>query len=130
MGNLVDNALQHGDGPIALSALRGTASIELHVTDEGPGFPPDFIANAFERFARAERARSTDGSGVGLAIVKTIAQAHGGDAQASNRPGHGADTRIELPDLPSSDAATDPLRPDEQPMNPRDPLHPRVIRRA
>ena len=70
--------------------------IELHVSDEGPGFPPEFLPHAFERFRRADTARSTDGTGLGLAIVKAIADAHGGSATARNANGGGADVWIEL----------------------------------
>jgi two-component system OmpR family sensor kinase len=70
--------------------------MEIHVSDQGPGFPPDFLPHAFERFRRADTARSGDGTGLGLAIVKAIAQAHGGHASAQNASGGGADVWIEL----------------------------------
>jgi signal transduction histidine kinase len=69
--------------------------IEIHVTDEGPGFPPDFLPHAFERFRRADAARSGDGTGLGLAIVEAIAEAHGGAAGARNTHA-GADVWIDL----------------------------------
>lgn len=80
LGNLVDNALRHGAGEIRLEARHCTDSIEIDVCDEGDGFPPGFTERAFERFSRADRARSGEGVGLGLAIVQTIAQAHGGSA--------------------------------------------------
>lgn len=80
LGNLVENALRHGDGTIEMRARRGADGIEIDVSDEGPGFPPDFTSRAFERFSRADRSRSSEGVGLGLAIVQTIAQAHGGSA--------------------------------------------------
>jgi signal transduction histidine kinase len=91
--NLVDNALRYGGDSITLAA-RGT---ELHVTDNGPGFPPGFLDRAFERFSRADAVRGRAGAGLGLAIVRTIAEAHGGSAHAANRAG-GADVWIALPD--------------------------------
>ena len=97
LGNLLDNALYHGRGTVTLSAIRAGDHAELHVRDEGPGFPADFLPHAFERFARADAARSDDGSGLGLAIVDVIARAHGGSAHAANLPSGGADTWIELP---------------------------------
>jgi heavy metal sensor kinase len=96
LANLVDNARRHGAGAITLTAARRNGSVELHVLDEGVGFPPEFLAHAFERFSRADPARA-DGSGLGLAIVETIARAHGGEAHAANRAGGGADVWLELP---------------------------------
>ena len=97
LGNLVENALQHGAGTIHLTAHADARRVELHVRDEGPGFPPEFIADAFERFTRADAARTRGGSGLGLAIVQVIADAHGGAARAANHPDGGADVWIELP---------------------------------
>jgi signal transduction histidine kinase len=96
LGNLVDNALQHGAGAVTLFARRIDDSVELHVTDEGGGFPPEFVERAFDRFSRADDARSERGSGLGLSIVTLIASAHGGRAHAANRPGGGADVWLEL----------------------------------
>ena len=90
LGNIVDNALRHGAGPIRLSAIPTDGSLELHVTDEGAGFPPAFLPRAFERFSRADLARTGGGAGLGLAIVAVIANAHGGAAHAANRDGGGA----------------------------------------
>jgi signal transduction histidine kinase len=70
--------------------------VELYVRDEGPGFPEDFIAKAFERFTRADRARGRGGSGLGLSIVQVIARAHGGEARATNDPNGGARVSLEL----------------------------------
>ncbi|HEV2592807.1 MAG TPA: ATP-binding protein [Gaiellaceae bacterium] len=83
LGNLVDNALHHGAGTITLSARRGGGKVELHVADEGAGFPPEFAARAFDRFTRADEARSERGTGLGLSIVELIARAHGGSAHIS-----------------------------------------------
>jgi signal transduction histidine kinase len=96
LGNMVDNAHRHGAGKVRLGALERDGRIELRVGDEGGGFPDAFLAQAFERFARADEARARGGSGLGLAIVKAIARAHGGLAGAANRDG-GADVWIELP---------------------------------
>jgi two-component system OmpR family sensor kinase len=97
LGNLVENALRHGDGEVRLEASAADGIVELHVRDEGGGFPPDFMADAFTRFARPDQARSRAGSGLGLSIVRTIAEAHGGSAQAANPPGGGADVWLSLP---------------------------------
>ena len=72
--------------------------IELHVSDEGPGFAAGAARPPFERFARGARARSREpGSGLGLALVEAVAAAHGGYAGAANRPEGGADVWIALP---------------------------------
>ncbi len=97
LGNLVDNALRHGDGNVTLRALAGEEGIELHVQDAGPGFPAHFEDQAFERFTLGEPG----GAGLGLSIVRTIAQAHGGDAHARNPPEGGADVWIVIPDRSS-----------------------------
>jgi heavy metal sensor kinase len=101
LGNMVDNALRYGQGTVRLSARESNGSVELRVSDDGPGFPPAFIESAFERFTRADVSRARTGSGLGLAIVAAIAGAHRGTANAANRPGGGADVWLELPVEPS-----------------------------
>jgi two-component system, OmpR family, sensor kinase len=105
--NMVSNAFAHGDGPIVLLARQGRGKLEIHVLDEGPGFDPEFLPRAFERFARAGRSRSERGAGLGLSIVEVIAQAHGGRARARNREGGGADVWLELP-APRTGTPTSP----------------------
>jgi two-component system OmpR family sensor kinase len=97
LGNLVDNALRHGGGAIRLSAAKRSGAVELHVVDEGAGFPPGFLPRAFERFTRADEARTRGGTGLGLAIARVIAVAHGGSAHAVNRDGAGADVWLSIP---------------------------------
>jgi two-component system, OmpR family, sensor kinase len=96
LGNLVDNALRHGEGDVLLTARSAAGGVELDASDEGPGFDPDIADRAFERFTRGDRARTRGGTGLGLAIVSTVAEAHGG--QATIVPGPGATVRIWLPD--------------------------------
>jgi two-component system, OmpR family, sensor kinase len=97
LGNLVENALRYGEGTIHLGTTADDDTIALFVRDEGPGFPPEFVAEAFERFTRADQARSRGGAGLGLSIVQAIARAHGGQARAANDPDGGAKVLIELP---------------------------------
>ena len=99
--NLVDNALRHGAGPVRLSLLDSPAAVELHVTDDGPGFGPRYLPHAFERFSRADVGRSGGGAGLGLSIVDAIARAHGGTAHAADRPEGGADVWLVLPKRPA-----------------------------
>ena len=97
IGNMVDNALRYGKGPIVLVAERHEGRVEIHVTDRGPGFPQEFRERAFERFSRHSPSRGDGGSGLGLAIVRTVARAHGGEAYAENLEGGGADVWMSLP---------------------------------
>ncbi len=97
LGNLIDNALRYGRGAVALLAKESNGLVELHVLDEGDGFPDSLLAlgGAFERFRRGDDARA--GAGLGLAIVQAIARAHGGEAHLANLPYGGADAWISLP---------------------------------
>ena len=105
---MVDNALRHGAGEVAVEAIGAAGagadadSAEIHVLDGGPGFPAGFETRAFDRFSRADEARTGAGTGLGLAIVRTIAEAHGGRAGARSRPGGGADVWISIPRAGSS----------------------------
>jgi two-component system, OmpR family, sensor kinase len=101
LGNMVDNALRYGEGTVSLSARKSNGYVELHVTDEGPGFPPDFVDSTFERFSRAREGGTPGGTGLGLAISEAIARAHRGTVGAANRPGGGADVWLALPSNPS-----------------------------
>src|SRR4051812_35561086 len=98
LDNLVTNALRYGEGKIELSAQPDGDLVELHVADDGHGFPDDIIDHAFERFGRGNEARAGgSGSGLGLSIVEVVARAHGGRAGVRNRPDGGADAWIGLP---------------------------------
>jgi two-component system, OmpR family, sensor kinase len=104
LGNLVDNAMRHGAGDIALSARATPGGVEIDVRDHGPGFAGDVADRAFERFTRAGSSRSGDGAGLGLAIVQAIAQAHGGRAGIVDDP-PGTVVRRVLPELAPPDSA-------------------------
>ncbi len=97
LSNLVDNALRYGGGDVTISALEQNGDVELHVSDDGEGFPAGFLPHVFERFSRADERRSGGGNGLGLAIVEAIAHAHGGRAGAENRCGGGSDVWLALP---------------------------------
>jgi heavy metal sensor kinase len=96
LGNLIENSLRHGAGTIRLSAVERDGAIEFEVSDEGPGFSPEFVPNAFERFSRAEQSRGSGGAGLGLAIVAAVASAHAGTARIAERPG-GATVSLRIP---------------------------------
>lgn len=95
--NLITNALLHGRGPVDITVRSTDTAVEVHVRDHGPGFPPDFLPHAFDRFTQADHARSGDGAGLGLAITAAIARTYGGSYGATNRAGGGADVWITLP---------------------------------
>ena len=97
LGNLVDNALSHGGGEVTMRASRRDGRLELHVLDQGEGFPPEFLPRAFERFSRPHAGRSGRGTGLGLSIVVVVARAHGGYASAINLPTRGSDVCMSLP---------------------------------
>ena len=97
LGNLVDNALRYGGDEVTLAAIAADGRVELHVRDNGDGVPPDFLARAFDRFARVDSARTGGGSGLGLSIVKTIAESHGGTAHLAQAEPAGTDAWISLP---------------------------------
>jgi two-component system, OmpR family, sensor kinase len=96
LGNLVDNALRHGEGDIVLRARSASGGVELDVADEGTGFDADIAERAFERFTRGDRARTRGGTGLGMAIVRTVAEAHGG--WAAIVPGARGIVRVWVPD--------------------------------
>jgi heavy metal sensor kinase len=96
LGNLVDNALRHGRGRVSLSAAAVDGKVELHVQDQGDGFG-NGLERAFERFSRAQQGGEGAGAGLGLSIVRVIAEAHGGSADAENAAEGGAHVRLLLP---------------------------------
>jgi signal transduction histidine kinase len=100
---LLDNALKHtpSGGWIAVNLTHRGHHALLQVHDSGPGIAPHDLPHLFERFYRADRARSGEGTGLGLAIAHWIVAAHGGQIQAGKGPGGGALFTVVLPLLPS-----------------------------
>ena len=92
VSNLVDNALKWspGDGRVEIDLAGG----RLSVRDHGPGFQEADLPHVFDRFYRADNARSLPGSGLGLAIVRQAAEANGGEVEARNAPDGGAVVRV------------------------------------
>ena len=100
--NLLDNAVKYSRerGEIRLSARQCDGETELIVSDQGIGIAKEDLPRIFERFYRADKARSPDkvrGTGLGLAIVKHIAQLHGGRVEAESELGKGTTIRVLLP---------------------------------
>ncbi len=94
---LLDNAAKHGGGEAEVGVTVDGGLARLTVADRGPGIPPADVERVFERFYRADPARSPAGTGLGLAIAAGIAAGHGGRISAANRPGGGAAITVELP---------------------------------
>jgi two-component system OmpR family sensor kinase len=95
LGNLVDNALRHGAGDVVLVAEESPGGLAIEVRDGGAGFAADIAGQAFERFTRGDAARTRGGAGLGLAIVRAVAEAHGGQAEIV--AGEGGRVRVVLP---------------------------------
>lgn len=99
--NLVENALRYTEpgGRVALCSRLSEGALELKVTDTGIGIPAEHIPRLFERFYRVDRARSRDQSstGLGLPIVKQVADAHGGRVRVESRLGAGSTFVVVLP---------------------------------
>jgi two-component system OmpR family sensor kinase len=123
IGNLMNNALTHTpDGtPVAVRVLAGprepVPSVVLEVADQGQGLQPDQAEHVFERFYRADQARTrtAGGTGLGLAIVAALVAAHDGTVALKTAPGQGATFRITLPLAPEaqSDQPDDDDQADE-----------------
>jgi signal transduction histidine kinase len=99
--NLIDNAIKYtqGGGEIEISVGREGDTAVLEVSDNGAGIPVHALAHVFERFYRADKARSraTGGAGLGLSIVKAICTAHSAEVKVSSEEGQGSCFRVELP---------------------------------
>jgi two-component system heavy metal sensor histidine kinase CusS len=91
VSNLVDNALRFTPegGTIQISIRVKTAHCEVTVSDDGCGITPEHLPRVFDRFYRADSSRSSDGAGLGLALVKSIVDLHGGTARIESEVGHG-----------------------------------------
>jgi two-component system, OmpR family, sensor histidine kinase MtrB len=98
VANLIGNALAHGRPPITVTLSSNEAWITIEVKDKGEGMPPEVLPNVFNRFYKADTARTRGGSsGLGLAIAKENANLHGGELHAGNAPEGGAVFTLHLP---------------------------------
>ena len=99
--NLVDNAVRFTPegGEVRIEAHRHNGSVEVSVADTGMGIPPEALPRLFERFYRVDpaRAREGGGTGIGLAIARSVVEAHGGTIRAESQPGHGSTFTFDLP---------------------------------
>ncbi len=101
LSNLLDNAVaySYAGSPVSVSRRSTGTHAEIAVTDRGVGIPPDAQQRVFERFYRADKARSreTGGTGLGLAIVKHVAANHGGEVRLWSSPGVGSTFTLSIP---------------------------------
>ena len=96
VSNLVVNAVRYGRAPITIAARQRDRHLRLTVEDRGAGVPPEFVPRLFDRFSRGDEAAG-GGSGLGLSIAKSFAQAHGGDLVYQSAHPHGARFELVLP---------------------------------
>lgn len=99
LANLVDTARRYGGGAVDVTLIDAAASVEVRIEDRGPGIPAAERERVFEPYVRLEasRARHTGGAGLGLAIARAIARAHGGDVRLEAREGGGTSAILTLP---------------------------------
>lgn len=97
---LVENALTHApDASVWVEAIQSSDALVITVTDDGPGLSSEESERVFDRFYRGDpaRARATGGSGLGLGIAKSIAEAHHGQLSVTSTPGHGCQFTLHIP---------------------------------
>jgi histidine kinase len=99
--NLLDNAIKyaHGKGTVTLAAREADGCLEISVSDTGSGIPAEALPHIFDRFYRVDRARSRQqgGVGLGLSLVRSIAEVYGGRVQVSSRVDEGSTFTVYLP---------------------------------
>ena len=105
--NLVDNAMRFtpDGGAVRVEAHRENGSVSISVRDSGVGIPNDALPRLFERFYRvdASRSRGDGGTGIGLAIARSVVEAHGGTISAESELGHGSVFTFDLPVASATD---------------------------
>jgi two-component system phosphate regulon sensor histidine kinase PhoR len=99
VSNLVSNALHASDvgDIVGVNITRTSKGVDLSVTDTGRGIDAEYVPHVFERFYKVDASRSGSGTGIGLAIVKHIAQAHDGDVRVESAPGNGSMFTVSFP---------------------------------
>jgi len=104
-GNLLDNALRFTpeNGSIQIALCKHDRDFEVAVSDTGCGIAPEHLPRVFDRFYRAESSRGSDGAGLGLALVKSIVELHGGSAKIESEIGRGTTVTLNFPFHPRHD---------------------------
>jgi signal transduction histidine kinase len=93
----VENGQRHGGGVCQVVVERELGAVRVHVDDDGPGIDEQDRARIFDRFYRADRARPRGGAGLGLALVRSIVELHGGGIAADSLTPHGTRFAVHLP---------------------------------
>ena len=104
VGNLVDNALRFTPekGSIQIALAEGAADFQVAVSDNGCGIAPEHLPRVFDRFYRADSSRSSDGAGLGLALVKSIVDLHGGSTKIESEVHRGTTVILVFPNKSSA----------------------------
>jgi len=99
VGNLLDNALRFTAerGSIHIALSKHNSALEVAVSDTGSGIAPEHLPRVFDRFYRAESSRGSDGAGLGLSLVKSIVDLHGGSATIESEIGRGTTVKLTFP---------------------------------
>ena len=99
VANLVDNAIKYSraGGRVSIEALRANGAAILRVADDGVGIPAEALPRIWDRLYRVDPSRAERGLGLGLSLVKAIAEAHGGEARVASAPGRGSTFELRLP---------------------------------
>lgn len=99
LGNLVENSLRftHAGGKITIHLKRTSEAVQVRVVDSGSGIAADHLSRVFDRFFRGDGSRTGSGSGLGLALVKSIVQLHGGSVSLESETGQGTEVRLTFP---------------------------------
>ena len=109
ISNLVDNAVRFtpDGGRITISLATNAEGAEIVVTDTGCGIAAEHLPRVFDRFYRVDPSRSSEGTGLGLALVKSIADLHGGSLAVESEIGHGTSVTLRFPrSLPAGASGT------------------------
>ncbi|SDH67225.1 sensor histidine kinase [Agrococcus jejuensis] len=109
VGLAIDNVLANarkfgGGGPVEVRLRESDGWAVVEVADSGRGVPADEAAHVFDELARARNARDVPGSGIGLSLVRTVVQRHGGSVALRSREGEGTVVELRLPPAPPADA--------------------------
>jgi two-component system sensor histidine kinase KdpD len=105
LGNLLDNAHKYGAPPVRMLVEPTAGGVIVWVLDSGRGIPPEDRERVFDRFARLRQVQGKPGLGLGLSIVRGLANAFGGSVRIEDAPGGGAAFRVELPAIPAHQQA-------------------------
>jgi len=105
VGNLLDNALRFAPdrGSIQVAVSKHSNDFEVAISDNGCGIAAEHLPRVFDRFYRAESSRTSDGAGLGLALVKSIVELHAGSASIQSEIGRGTTVRLTFPAVSQQD---------------------------